>query len=93
MLFRSPRTDAAAILDGCLKEASLGYLGCRTMGDIRLAHVRFLPPGSFHRYESRLVDRGWRLDQYKPVRILDTPEKQQFFAAEADRMERGEDVP
>lgn len=88
-----PHGDASAILDACLKEASLGYLECRTMGDIRPAHVRFLPPGSFHRYESRLVDRGWRLDQYKPVRILDTPEKQQFFAAEADRMERGEDVP
>ena len=86
-----PRPDAAAVLDTCLKEASLGYLECRTMGDIRPVQVRFLPPGSFHRYESRLVDRGWRLDQYKPVCVLDTPEKQQFFAAEADRLER-EDV-
>lgn len=86
-----PQTDAAAVLDMCLKEASLGYLECRTMGDIRPVRVRFLPPGSFRRYEGRLVDRGWRLDQYKPVCVLDTPEKRQFFSAEADRLER-EDV-
>ena len=52
----SPRLEnAGALLDRCLREASLGYQGCRAMGDIAPPRVRFLPPGSFQRYEAALA--------------------------------------
>lgn len=80
----SPLQNAEALLDQCLEEASLGYRGCRAMGDIAPPCVRFLPPGSFHRYEASLARRGRTMAQYKPVEILRREEDRRFFAAEAD---------
>lgn len=82
-----PVKNAAALMDRCLSEASLGYGGCRSMGDVGAPLVRFLPEGSFRRYEEYLARQGKSLDQYKPVRILDSEEKRRFFASEAERGE------
>lgn len=82
-----PVKNAAALMDRCLSEASLGYGGCRSMGDVGAPLVRFLPEGSFRRYEEHLARQGKSLDQYKPVRILDSEEKRRFFASEAERGE------
>ena len=57
------------------------------MGDVGAPLVRFLPEGSFRRYEEYLARQGKSLDQYKPVRILDSEEKRRFFASEAERGE------
>ena len=82
-----PVKDADPLLDRCLQEASLGYRGCRTMGDIDPPRVRFLPPGSFQRYEAGLARRGRTMAQYKPVQILREEESRRFFAAQADGWE------
>lgn len=82
-----PVKNAAALMDRCLSEASLGYGGCRSMGDVGAPLVRFLPEGSFRRYEEYLARQGKSLDQYKPVQILDSEEKRRFFASEAERGE------
>lgn len=85
----SPRLEnAGALLDRCLQEASLGYRGCRAMGDIAPACVRFLPPGSFRRYEEALASCGRTMAQYKPVQILRDAESRRFFAAAADESEK-----
>ena len=85
----SPRLEnAGALLDRCLQEASLGYRGCRAMGDIAPACVRFLPPGSFRRYEEALASCGRTMAQYKPVQILRDAESRRFFAAAADGSEK-----
>ena len=77
--------DAAGLVDQCLKEVSLGYQGCRASGDVAAPLVRFLPKGSFRRYEECLARGGKTLDQYKPVLILDSEEKRRFFVKEAER--------
>ena len=82
-----PLKDAEAVMDQCLCEASLGYQGCRSMGDIGPVRVRFLPPGSFQRYEQHLAHQGRTMAQYKPIQILNSEESQRFFAAAADEFE------
>ena len=85
----SPRLEnAGALLDRCLQAASLGYRGCRAMGDIAPVCVRFLPPGSFRRYEEALASCGRTMAQYKPVQILRDAESRRFFAAAADGSEK-----
>lgn len=82
-----PLPGAADMLDRCLARASLGYEGCRSMGEIGPACVRFVQPGSFHRYEEWLAESGRTMAQYKPVRILQSEASKKFFAAQADRYE------
>ena len=82
-----PLKDAEAVMDQCLCQASLGYQGCRNMGDIGPVRVRFLPPGSFQRYEQHLAHQGRTMAQYKPIQILNSEESQRFFAAAADEFE------
>ena len=86
-----PLENAAQIMDECLGRASFAYQSCRSMGDIGPARVRFLPPGSFQRYEAALARRGRAMAQYKPVEVLRREEERRFFTAEADEYEgRGE---
>ena len=68
-------------------EATLGYQGCRSMGDISPVKVRFLPSGSFQRYEGYLARQGRTMAQYKPIQILSSEESRRFFAAAADGFE------
>lgn len=82
-----PLKDAEAVMDQCLCQASLGYQGCRNMGDIGPVRVRFLPPGSFQRYEQHLAHQGRTMAQYKPIQILNSEESQRFFTAAADEFE------
>lgn len=74
---------AAALLDRCLARASLGYQGCRNMGEIGPVCVRFVPTGSFQRYEAGLAGQGRTMAQYKPVRVLTDEQSRRFFAAQA----------
>lgn len=78
-----PLPQAGALLDRCLCQASLGYLGCRSMGEIAPVCVRFLPPGTFLRYEETLAKQGRTLSQYKPIQLLEREDARQFFAAAA----------
>ena len=83
-----PRLEnAGPLLDQCLREVSLGYQGCRAMGDIAPPRVRFLPPGTFQRYEAALARRGRTMVQYKPVQLLRDEESRRFFAAAAAEFE------
>lgn len=83
----APLENAGATMDQCLCEASLGYQGCRSMGDISPVKVRFLPSGSFQRYEGYLARQGRTMAQYKPIQILSSEESRRFFAAAADGFE------
>lgn len=87
-----PLPGVSEVLDRCLAGASLGYSGCRSMGEIAPVQVRFVPPGSFHRYEELLAESGRTMAQYKPVRILQSELSKQFFAAQADGYE-GREMP
>lgn len=82
-----PLPGAAQVLDHCLGCASMGYQGCRNMGEIAPVRVRFLARDSFHRYEELLAEQGRTMAQYKPVRILHSELSKKFFAEEANRYE------
>ena len=81
-------SDADRIMDECLCRASYGYSGCRLMGDISMPHVRFLPEGTFRRYEDGVASTGRTMAQYKPAMMLRTKAMREFLASEADRYER-----
>lgn len=82
----APCPGADRLLDESLCQASLGYRGCREMGDIAPAAVRFVPPGSFAQYEAALAGQGRRMAQYKPVQVLHNAWSRNFFADRADRL-------
>ena len=82
--------DADRVLDECLSHASYGYSGCRLMGDISMPHVRFLPEGTFRRYEDGVASTGRAMAQYKPAMMLRKDEMRSFLAAEAGRWEKEE---
>lgn len=75
--------EAADILDACISAVNLEYRGCRHMHEIGPPRIEFLRPGSFLRYEKHMQEQGMPMGQAKLLRILDTEEKQQFFASEA----------
>lgn len=77
--------NADLIMEECLQKSILGYAGCRRMNEISPAHMEFLPRGSFARYEEHLAATGRPMGQSKPLRILDTPEKCRFFAAQMEQ--------
>ena len=78
------------VLDECLSHASYGYSGCRLMGDISMPHVRFLPEGTFRRYEDGVASTGRAMAQYKPAMMLRKDEMRSFLAVEAGRWEKEE---
>lgn len=72
--FRTVKT-----MDSCLSEVNLDYLDCRAMGEIAEAQVCILQPDTFASYREHLAARGYEMGQNKPMRIIDTKEKEQFF--------------
>lgn len=74
--------DAGEVLEECMCEVNYDYQGCRSMHEIGALRIAFLRSGSFERYEKRLAAQGRNMGQSKLLRILDSEEKRQFFAAE-----------
>lgn len=70
---------AAEILDQCLRGSCMGYKCARQTKEIGMLKMRLLCKGSFQNYEKFLADRGYRMEQNKPLRILLTLEQQNYF--------------
>lgn len=73
---------AAETMDRLLRRQHLGYDDCRGLGEIGMPVVYFLRQGASLRYQKHLMTQGIETGQYKPVRILDTEEKKEFFFGE-----------
>jgi len=73
---------AAAAMDVMLRRRHLDYDDCRNLGEIGMPVVYFLKQGASSRYQKYLQAQGMETGQYKPVRILDTEEKKEFFFRE-----------
>ena len=69
----------AKILDDCMKECNEKYFKYRRWGMIGDPEVRFLKPGSYNDYRQMLFDRGVILNQVKPVTVINTDERKEFF--------------
>jgi len=79
----------AKVMDSLLRRQHLDYDDCRSLGEIGLPRVCFLRQGTFLRYQRRIQEQGTETGQYKPVRILDTWEKKEFFFSEMIDMQAG----
>lgn len=74
--------DRTKKIDQLLKSANLDYEDCRKLQEIGKPIVHYLKEGTFERYKENLLKKGKEVGQYKPVRILDTDEKKNFFFRE-----------
>lgn len=73
---------AARTMDVMLRRQHLDYEDCRILGEIGMPAVYFLRQGASLRYQKHLMTQGMETGQYKPVRILDTEAKKEFFFGE-----------
>lgn len=73
------RPTLERLLESALEDASFDYRSCRRLGEIQPLRVGILRKGSFAEYECFLEKRKILTGQTKPLRVLDTEEKQQFF--------------
>ena len=80
----TPVHDADRLMDECLATASYGYRCCRQMDDIARPCVRFLPHGTFRRYEEAIARTGRTMAQYKPLIVIGSDDDGAFFERQAD---------
>ena len=79
--------DASAVMDRCLCESSLGYKGIRAMNELESAKVFSVRKGTFSDYQRFYQEEGMRMEQAKPIRVLNG-QKQIAFFEKAGRQER-----
>ena len=79
--------DASAVMDRCLCESSLGYKGIRAMNELDRATVIGVRKRTFSDYQRFCQQEGMRMEQAKPVRVLNGREQIEFFEA-AGRQKR-----
>lgn len=68
-------------LDELLKAANEKYEKYRSWGMLYMPQVVQLQNGAYADYKSDLVKQGRILNQIKPVTVINTPEKKEFFFA------------
>ena len=69
-------------MDYLLKNINLDYKDCRELQEIGKPIVHYLKEGTFERFKETLYMQGKEVGQHKPVRIIDTEEKKDFFFRE-----------
>ena len=76
---------AEKLLDDSLRESCFGYKGAREMRQIGDVQVQLLKKGAFGAYREFLAGKGYRMEQNKPLHILQTEEQKDFFKGEVAR--------
>ena len=79
--------DASETMDRCLCQSSLGYRGIRSMNELDSARVSSVRKGTFSDYQRFCQEEGMRMEQAKPVRVLNGKKQIAFFES-AGRQER-----
>ena len=74
-----PEQEAAQTMDQMLRRYNIDYDDCRRLKEIWPVRVHFLKNGTTNLHMESLRLQGMDVSQYKPVRIIDTPEKKAFF--------------
>lgn len=74
-----PGLEAAETIDRLLRKHNIDYDDCRRLKEIGPSSVYFLKNGTTKLHMEYLRKRGMDVSQYKPVRVIDTPEKKEFF--------------
>ena len=76
---------AERLLDECFRESCFSYRGARELGQIGDMRTVPLRPGAFEAYRAFLAGQGYRMEQNKPIHILQTQAQKDFFKGEAAR--------
>lgn len=71
--------SAEEILDQSLSAGSMGYRTARELSEIGGARISLLKRESFRDYERMRVQKGYRTEQTKPLRVLTREEDIRFF--------------
>ncbi len=87
MLLIEPQSDVtkddcerfAQVFDDNLRKCNEEYDKYRRTNAIDRACVHFLKKGSYEEYKMSLAEKGVNLNQLKPVSVINTPEKKEFF--------------
>lgn len=73
------QNETIEVMDQLLKESNIDYEDCRRTQEIGKPIVHYLKEGTFECYRESLYMQGKEVGQHKPVRIIDTDEKKNFF--------------
>ncbi|MCQ2462964.1 MAG: GH3 auxin-responsive promoter family protein [Clostridia bacterium] len=88
VLFIEPKTDVdiakademAKVFDDFLDKANLFISDAKGTGTLGDTEVKILKSGTYEQYRQSLKANGANLNQVKPVRVLNSPEKLAFFS-------------
>ncbi|MBQ6420789.1 MAG: GH3 auxin-responsive promoter family protein [Clostridia bacterium] len=73
------RAEAARVFDEKMRENNVEYNRYRANSTLSPAEAHFISPGAFDEYRKDLQNKGRDTNQLKPVTILNSPEKKEFF--------------
>ena len=79
------KKEVEEYLDEKMKQANEKYEKYRSWGMLFDPEVIQLKDGAYQRYKEMLVSQGRVLNQIKPVTVINTPEKKDFFFGEINR--------
>jgi hypothetical protein len=75
----------AEVMHQKLCEANPDIPFAQNKGLLGMTEVMFMQPQTFDLYRNLQIMRGASCNQIKPIRLIDTPEKEQFFFARLDK--------
>ncbi len=79
-LYEAEHSGGALVsFDSCMKRCNLDYMDCRCNGELIKAVSCRMKSGSFGEYRKYLEKKGVEMGQDKPVKLLDSKEKINFF--------------
>ena len=71
-------------LEEAMTQLNSKYGKYRSWGMIGMPEVKKLRDGAYARYKASLVSQGRIINQIKPVTVINTPEKKEFFFGEVE---------
>ena len=80
-VIREKREEINAYIDDMFREANEKYDKYRHWGMIGMPEIIQFENGTYEVYKQSLVAQGRILNQIKPVTVINTPEKKEFFFA------------
>ena len=80
-LIDQKKAEIEKYIDEQFYEANEKYEKYRKLGQIGPAEIRQFKENTYADYKQMLVSQGRVLNQIKPVTVINTPEKKEFFFA------------
>ena len=84
-ILKNEAERVSEVMDRKLKEANPEIEFMQGEGNLGAAKVEFAQPQTFALYRELRIHRGASINQVKPVRTIDTPEKEKFFFTLIDK--------